>query len=40
MEYEKVTFFDAVKRLAEKYNITIEEIKNTLPSNEFSLLVF
>ena len=38
MEYEKVTFFEAVKGLAEKYNIIIEEIKNTVPSNEFSLL--
>ena len=38
MEYEKVTFFEAVKGLAEKYNIIIEEIKNTIPSNEFSLL--
>jgi len=38
MEYEKVTFLEAVKGLAEKYNITIEEIKNTVPTNEFSLL--
>ena len=38
MEYEKVTFFEAVKGLAKKYNIIIEEIKNTVPSNEFSLL--
>ena len=38
MEYEKVTFFEAVKGLAEKYNIIIEEIKNTASSNEFSLL--
>ena len=38
MEHEKVTFFEAVKGLAEKYNIIIEEIKNTVPSNEFSLL--
>ena len=38
MEYEKVTFFEAVKGLAKKYNIIIEEIKNTVSSNEFSLL--
>ena len=38
MEYEKVTFLEAVKGLAEKYNITIEEFKNTGPTNEFSLL--
>ena len=38
MEFQKLTFFEAVKTLADKYNIVIDATQNDYASTEYSFL--
>ena len=36
MEFQKLTFFESVKLLADRYSIIVETIQNSSSSNEYS----